>query len=121
MGKIYLKDIRLYAYHGCMEEEGKIGSDYIVNVTIVTNLDRAKKSDALADTVDYVAINRIVKEEMQIRSKLLEHVLNRITNRIMKEHRAVQSTMVRVAKQNPPINGDVAEVAVASEVIRGKT
>ena len=25
MGKIYLKNIRLYAYHGCMDEEKKIG------------------------------------------------------------------------------------------------
>ena len=26
MGKIYLKNIRLYAFHGCMDEEEKIGS-----------------------------------------------------------------------------------------------
>ena len=32
MGKIYLKNIRLYAFHGCMDEEEKIGSDYVVNL-----------------------------------------------------------------------------------------
>jgi hypothetical protein len=30
--RIYLKNIRLYAYHGCMDEEKKIGSDYVVNM-----------------------------------------------------------------------------------------
>ena len=27
MDKIYLKNIKIYAYHGCMEEEKKIKSD----------------------------------------------------------------------------------------------
>ena len=46
MGKIYLKNIRLYAFHGCMDEEKKIGSDYIVNVVVKTNLRRkSSKTD----------------------------------------------------------------------------
>ena len=32
MGKVILNDIRVYAFHGCMEEERRIGSDYIVNM-----------------------------------------------------------------------------------------
>jgi len=84
MGKIYLKNIRLYAFHGCMDEEEKIGSDYIVNVVVKTNLDKSSKSDQLKDTVDYVALHAIVKEEMEQRAKLLEHVADRILNRIIK-------------------------------------
>ena len=45
MGKIYLKNIRLYAFHGCMDEEEKIGSDYIVNVVVETDLDVSSKTD----------------------------------------------------------------------------
>ena len=45
MGKIYLKNIRLYAFHGCMEEEEKIGSDYIVNVVVERNLQIFELSD----------------------------------------------------------------------------
>ena len=121
MDRIYLKNIRTYSNHGCMEEEAKIGSDYLVNVVLTTNFEQAAKTDKLEDTVDYVAINRLVKEEMAIRSKLLEHVLNRILLRIMKEHKAVTKAVVKVAKQNPPINGDVEEVAVERELMRNKS
>ncbi|MGA1149655.1 MAG: dihydroneopterin aldolase [Flavobacteriaceae bacterium] len=112
MGKIFLKNIRLYAYHGCMDEEEKIGSDYIVNLTVTANLERSSKSDRLLDTVDYVALHNIVKEEMKIRSKLLEHVAERILMRVMKEHASVKKSTVMVSKRNPPIGGNVEEVAV---------
>ena len=112
MGKIFLKNIRLYAYHGCMDEEEKIGSDYIVNLTVAADLERCSKSDRLLDTVDYVALHNIVKEEMKIRSKLLEHVAERILLRVMKEHASVKKAAVMVSKRNPPIGGNVEEVAV---------
>ena len=118
MGKIYLKNIRLYAFHGCMDEEEKIGSDYIVNVVVKTNLDKSSKSDQLKDTVDYVALNAIVKEEMQQRAKLLEHVADRILNRIIEEHPSVKKAKVKVSKRNPPIGGNVEEVAVKRELLR---
>jgi dihydroneopterin aldolase len=38
-------------------------------------------SDDLNDTVDYVLLNKIVVEEMEIRSHLLEHVAQRIITR----------------------------------------
>ena len=118
MGKIYLKNIRLYAFHGCMDEEEKIGSDYIVNVVVKTNLDKSSKSDQLKDTVDYVALHAIVKEEMQQRAKLLEHVADRILNRIIEEHPSVQKAKVKVSKRNQPIGGNVEEVAVKRELLR---
>ena len=74
MSTIRLKNIRIYANHGCLTEEEKIGSDYLVNLTVKANLVTAAVSDKLSDTVDYVHLNKIVKEQMAIRSKLLEHV-----------------------------------------------
>ena len=99
-----------------MNEEEKIGSDYIVNVTVDTNLSESAMSDNLKDTVDYVSINTIVKKEMEKRSKLLEHVVDRIIRRILKEHKRVKKARVEVAKLNPPINGDVEEVSVLMEL-----
>ena len=118
MGKIFLKNIRLYAFHGCMDEEEKIGSDYVVNVVVHTNLEKSSNTDALEDTVDYVSLHAIVKEEMGVRSKLLEKVADRIIKRIFKEHLEVSIARVNVAKQNPPIGGNVEEVAVELELER---
>ena len=118
MGRIYLKNIRLYAFHGCMDEEEKIGSDYVVNLVIDADLNLSSQSDNLKDTVDYVSLHRIVKEEMSIRSKLLEKVADRILKRILKDHRQVVLVKVKVAKINPPIGGNVGEVAVERELDR---
>ena len=118
MGKIFLKNIRLYAYHGCLDEEEKIGSDYVVNVVVHTELEKSSFSDELSDTVDYVSLHAIVKEEMAVRTKLLEKVADRIIKRIFREHEEVSRARVKVAKQNPPIGGNVEEVAVALDLER---
>ena len=112
MSTIRLKNIKIYAFHGCMMEEGQIGSDYLVNLTVKANLDKAAQTDRLQDTVDYVILQKIVKEEMAVRSKLLEHVGKRIIDKIMLDLPLVSNVKVRVAKVNPPIGGDVAAVSV---------
>ena len=112
MGKIILNEIRVYAFHGCMEEEKKIGSDYIVNLEVETDMINPAKTDDIVDAVDYVSLNKIVKEEMSVSSKLLEHVAQRIIDRVLKQFSEVESIVVSVAKQNPPIVGDVGEVCV---------
>ena len=72
MGLISVQDIRLYSYHGCLEQETLIGSDYIVNIDIETDLSLSAISDDLSKTIDYVEVNKVVKQEMAIPSKLLE-------------------------------------------------
>lgn len=112
MSTIRLRDIRLYANHGCLSEEEKIGSDYLVNLEVKADLKTAAATDNLKDTVDYVHLNKIVKQQMAIRSKLLEHVGKRIMDTIFAEIPLVTEVKVAVAKLNPPIGGDVAEVSI---------
>ncbi|NEW78215.1 MAG: dihydroneopterin aldolase [Gelidibacter sp.] len=118
MGIIKLKNIRVYAYHGCLLEEGKIGSDYRVDVLVKADLSTSAQSDNLVDTVDYVHLNKIVKEEMAIRSKLLETVAKRILDRILLEIPLVEEADVSVSKINPPIGGNVAMVTVEMGKVR---
>ncbi len=112
MGVIQVNNIRLYGYHGCLEEEAKIGGEYRIDVMVKANVKKSSKTDDLMDTVDYVHLNYIVKEEMAIRSKLLEELVQRILNRIFKELPMVKKARISVAKLNPPIGGNVEEVAV---------
>ncbi|WP_329806836.1 dihydroneopterin aldolase [Flavobacterium facile] len=112
MGIIKLTNIRTFSFHGCLEEEAKIGSNYSVNLTIKTNLEPSSKTDELTDTVDYVDLNRIVVEEMAIRAKLLEHVAKRIIDRVLEELKMVTKIEVEVTKLNPPIGGDVEGVTI---------
>ncbi len=112
MGVIEVTNIKVYAYHGCLVEEGKIGSDYRVDLEVKADLRKSAKSDDLKDTVDYVLLNQIVKEEMAIRSKLLEEVASRILSRILNESDLVDAATVWVSKINPPIGGNVEKVTI---------
>lgn len=112
MGIIRVNNIRLYSNHGCLVEEAKIGSDYRVDVVVKADLTKSALSDKLADTVDYVQINQIVKEEVLLRSELLEHVVLRIIKRFFNENNLISEATVALSKINPPIGGDVESVTV---------
>lgn len=118
MGSVKVENIRVYAYHGCLKEETQIGSEYRVDISVKADLSKASMSDNLSDTVDYVQINQIVKEEMKIASKLLEHVAQRIMARIFTEIKLVSKSKVFISKINPPIGGDVQMVTVVLKAKR---
>ncbi|MEZ4796990.1 MAG: dihydroneopterin aldolase [Flavobacteriaceae bacterium] len=112
MGIIKVENIRVFANHGCLAEETKIGSDYRVDLEVKADLQTSAKTDKLSDTVDYVFLNRVIREEMQKPSKLLETVAKRILKRIFKEDELVKKATVWVSKINPPIGGDVEMVTI---------
>lgn len=116
MGIITVNSIRVHAYHGCLPEEAVIGGDYLVDVKIKTDFYLAEKNDDLSKTVDYCDVYEIVKREMKIRSKLIEHAAARIGDALRAEIPQIEKVRVRVTKIAPPMNGDVASVTV--EVIR---
>jgi dihydroneopterin aldolase len=112
LGIIKVENIRLFANHGCLTEETKIGSDYRVDLMVRANLQTSAASDKLSDTVDYVFLNRVVREEMYKPTHLLETVAKRILSRILKEDAMVTKATVRISKLNPPIGGDVEMVTI---------
>lgn len=112
MHTIKVNKIKVYAYHGCLPEETKIGGNYEVNVILQRDFEEAAKTDDLSKTIDYVHVNKIVKEEMAIPSKLIEEVAHRIVTRFKKELKNLLHYSVEIVKICPPINGDVESVSV---------
>jgi len=112
IGKIKLEEIKCYGYHGCMEEEGIIGTEYIVNIELEVNLLNSILSDKLEDTVDYVRVNSIVKKEIDKKSKLIETVCGNIIKKINNEFENLISVLVEIKKTSPPINGNVKNVSI---------
>jgi 7,8-dihydroneopterin aldolase/epimerase/oxygenase len=107
--------IEVYAYHGCMDEEAKLGGKYLVDISIQLDFSISASTDKLADTVDYVLIRKIVVEEMAVRSKLIEHVGYRIQQRFKADFQGIIKSRIKVRKLNPPIEGTVQEVAIIIE------
>ncbi len=118
MGTIRLKNIKIYAFHGCLMEEGQIGSDYLVNLSVGADLKNASNTDELGDTINYVHLQKIVKDQMAVRSKLLENVCGRIITTVFEEIPSANLVRISVSKVNPPIGGDVDEVSVTMQARR---
>lgn len=115
MAVIRLHTIRVYAHHGCWNEEAIIGGDYTVDVALHLDFSEAAKNDDLSKTVDYVRVKEIVYEEMGVRAKLIENVLDRMIVRLKSEFSQCTKIWVRVTKINAPMGGEVASVSVEAE------
>jgi dihydroneopterin aldolase len=115
MNKIQVNGIRSYAFHGCLEQETKIGGNYITNIEVVYNFENAAINDDLSKTVDYVNIKEIVELEMSKSAKLIETIAYRIITSIKTQFPKVEKCKVEIQKINPPIDGDVNYVAVIVE------
>lgn len=116
MGVIRLNGIHVHAFHGCMQEEAIIGGDYIVDLVLQTDFDQAALQDNLELTIDYVAVNRIVHDEMAIRSKLIEAVAHRIALGLKEAFPNLDQAEVSVTKLSPPMGGHVDSVSVTVSV-----
>ena len=105
MVTIELIDLEFFAYHGVYEEEQNKGNKFIVNLSVSGDFSEAVETDALGGTIDYENLYAVISEEMQIRSKLLEHIAGRILKRISAGHPEIKDITVGIEKLNPPIDG----------------
>lgn len=111
MARILLEGMEFYAYHGVLEEERIIGGKFIVDISFEVNISKAAKSDNIGETVNYQEIYDVVKNEMLVSSKLIEHVGNRILEAV-KNKFPVSDIQLKVSKLRPPVNGIVNKVSV---------
>ncbi|WP_185855310.1 dihydroneopterin aldolase [Blattabacterium cuenoti] len=114
MGKIILNKIKLFGHHGCIPEEKFIGNNYLINLEIEVDFSNAYINDELSSTIDYVHLYSIVKEEMKIRSKLMEHLAKRIITKL-KIFKKLKYAKIKICKKNPPLKGIIEEVCVVLE------
>ena len=114
MGLITVEGIRVFAYHGHLPEEAVLGGHFIINVWLESDTVEVEKTDDLKHTVDYVKIIAIVKEQMAIRSNMIEHSAKRIVDAILTLHK-VQKVTVELEKVLPPIDATFDKISVTSE------
>ncbi len=112
MALISLEGMEFFAYHGCFSEEQIIGTRFVVDLYIETNTKEAEEGDKLSKTINYQEVYLMVKEQMLIKSKLLEHVGRRIINVVLKKHPEIEFAEVKVSKMNPPLGGKTGSVSV---------
>jgi dihydroneopterin aldolase len=109
MQELFIEDIRLHAYHGCLEEEGRIGGKYRIDIKALADFNACADADDLNKTVDYAVVYDLVKEEMAVRSKLIETVAKRIALKLQAQYAWVSEWEVSLTKFNPPVGGSLGQ------------
>ena len=118
---ISLNDVRLYAFHGVLEQERRVGTEYSVSVRVHYNISQAMESDDVADTLNYATLLDVVKREMALPSNLLEHVAGRMGRAIIDSFPKTEAVELTITKLNPPMGALCAGAGVTLHLINDKT
>ena len=103
---IEVKEARFYAFHGVLPQERRVGGWFTVTLRVGYDWSRAAETDDVADTLNYADLYALVKREMAVPSKLLEHVAGRIATSVKTCYPNVTSLDLRLTKENPPMGAD---------------
>lgn len=114
-GTIEINGLRLFARHGVYEEERVNGNTFELTVHLEYPIDKACMTDDVNDTLNYAEAIEIIKREMDIPSRLLEHAAARIMTSLIRRFPEIASGSIRLTKLNPPIAVDVDGTAVRIE------
>ncbi|MDD2797601.1 MAG: dihydroneopterin aldolase [Bacteroidales bacterium] len=109
---IRIDNIKFYAYHGVMEQEQIVGNQFSVSVTLEADVLEATLTDELSQTISYADVCNVIKIEMAIPSKLLEHVTGRIYRQLKISFPQITRLDVSVYKYNPPGCGETERAGV---------
>lgn len=107
--------MRFYAYHGCFEEEQKIGTHFTVDVTLTYDAEAAVADDNVENSVNYQLVYKTIQRVMDEPQHLIETVADHIIRDIKRDFPQVQRMTVKVCKLNPPLDGKTEYVAVQME------
>lgn len=109
---ILLENIKIYAHHGVFDQETKVGNNFRIDVKIKADISKATTSDSLEDTISYATVYQIIEKEMEVPSKLLEHVGGRIIRSLKTSFANIDEVELRISKQNPPTGGQVEYASI---------
>ncbi len=112
MCTIEIEGMEFYAYHGHFAKEQIVGNQFLVDLKMRTNCSKAGQSDQLEDATDYQIAYRTVKEQMQQKSHLLEHLANRILDALLANLPEISSAEIKIRKLNPPMGGKMSSVSI---------
>jgi dihydroneopterin aldolase len=113
MAYIELEQMEFFAFHGCIPEEKVVGNTFLVTFGYEYNIQKAGISDNIHDAIDYQTIYDIIKSEMNISANLLEHLANRIVDRVLYSFPAIELANIKITKLNPSLGGKMKGVSIS--------
>ncbi|MBQ4153783.1 MAG: dihydroneopterin aldolase [Clostridia bacterium] len=113
MDEIIIKGLKIFAYHGVNPEETENGQEFELDITLFTNLEKARKTDDLEETINYAKARKVINAAMTEKPyKLIERAAEEVANRLIENFPKLMSVEVLLKKPNAPMSGVFDYVAV---------
>lgn len=113
MDEIYIKGLKIFAYHGVNPEETENGQEFELDITMFADLSKARESDNLDDTINYAAARKIINAAMTERPyKLIERAAEVIATALLDSIDKLLKVEVILKKPNAPMSAVFDYVAV---------
>lgn len=109
---VRLNDLHFFSFHGILEEEKKIGNDYVVNVSLEFH-ENEEVISHIDDTINYESIYHLIRKRMSIPTPLLETIVMETGNEIHLLYPDLKSIFISLKKMHPPIEGIQGEAEVS--------
>ena len=111
--QIFLKGLVVHARHGVMRYEGKVGQNFVIDIELTVDLQKASQSDRLADTISYGTVAEVAIRAFTAKAcKLVEAAAGLIADALLQEFSAVRELRVTVHKPHAPVPATFADVGV---------
>ncbi len=110
---IKIQNLKIYAYHGVLEEEKKTGQEFFVNLKLYMSLRKPGVSDALEDAVNYDEVCTLVTEVFTKEVyDLIEKTAEKTVEALLNQFPALEAVEMELRKPSAPITFAPEDVSV---------
>lgn len=118
--RIVLKGLQVFARHGVLPEETKLGQRFALDVTAFLDLRPAGRSDDYKQTVCYDALTRLVLDTVTTkRFYLIEAAAEAVAEALLAAFPPIERVVVEIRKPSAAIDAVFDHVGVVVERSRG--
>ena len=116
--KIFIRDLRVFASHGVLEEEKSLGQLFLLDADLTLNMETAMEEDDLNQSTDYGKVCQMLEEEMTGKVfDLIESLADYLCQKLLLEFPRIDSARIQIKKPQAPLKNHLKYVSV--EVTRG--
>ncbi len=113
MDQIRIRELEVFARHGVLPEENRLGQKFLLDVLIDTDTREAGKADDIAKSIDYAKVCRSITDFMQEHTyKLIEAAAEEIAEMLLLTYDRIQNVEIELKKPWAPIGLPVETVSV---------
>ena len=113
MDKILIRNLKIYAYHGVLDEEKANGQYFIFDIDASVDISLPCVTDNVEDTVNYALMVECVTEIFTSqKDDLVERAAQRVADGLFAQFEKISALRILLKKPSAPIDSDFDWVGV---------